>query len=170
MARRIEVKAGDAEDSLAIVEPAETLKDAKRRARYLATSEYARRAEMSCPFGFVAVYVDGESVFEAARRPAEDYEPCGDCGFDHAYEPADAARLHRPTVGHDYYLPYPEKVARVRVVELGTGGSNLKRVPMNPVVVSEDGGEHVVSADMLYTDELAACIRSAEMAKEIDDE
>lgn len=76
-------------------------------------------------------------------------------------------RLKEPMVqvGNDYYLPYPEKVARVSVVELGTGG-----VPPNPVLVAEDGGEHVVSADLLYTDELAACIRSAEMAKEIEDE
>jgi len=73
-------------------------------------------------------------------------------------------------IGADYYLPYPEKVARVRVAELGTGGRNLKRVPANPVVVSEDGGEHVVSADNLYESELAACIASAELAREIEED
>lgn len=34
-------------------------------------------------------------VLKDDDRPALDYEPCGDCGFDHAYEQAEAAEAHR---------------------------------------------------------------------------
>lgn len=43
----------------------------------------------------------GQVRFEENRRnpdywdnPPEDYEECGDCGFDHSYEPEEARRFH----------------------------------------------------------------------------
>lgn len=35
------------------------------------------------------------------RDEPEDYEPCGECGFDHSYEPEDAAREHRKESDRD---------------------------------------------------------------------
>lgn len=31
---------------------------------------------------------------ESVSKPACDYEPCGECGYDHSYEPEEALRAH----------------------------------------------------------------------------
>lgn len=78
-------------------------------------------------------------------------------------------------VGGRYYVPYPDEVEQVQVVEKGDGGYNLKPGfrPRDPVVVmsiagTDVGREYVVSARKLYSDPLAAAIVSDEMSREAD--
>ena len=50
------------------------------------------------PFGLECV----ECLKKADDLP-EDYEPCGDCGFDHSYEPYEADQVHRQWAAEDKY-------------------------------------------------------------------
>lgn len=71
--------------------------------------------------------------------------------------------------GDTMWIAYPESVSRVTVVELGTGCHNVRPGHFtDPVVVQEDGGEFVTSKRELFGDPLAAAIRSAELAAELD--
>lgn len=42
----------------------ETIAEAKSRARYYTTADYARAAELSSPIGYARVVVNGECVFD----------------------------------------------------------------------------------------------------------
>lgn len=37
---------------------------------------------------------EGQGVFRRLAGWPEDYEPCGECGYDHEYEYAEARRAH----------------------------------------------------------------------------
>lgn len=68
-AKSIRVLAATTQDDLdadgALVESdCETLAEAKRRARYYTTADYARMAELSAPIGYARVVVNGECVFD----------------------------------------------------------------------------------------------------------
>lgn len=54
------VEAGQCDVSCA----ADTLKEAKAKAKYMLSEEWARAAEMSEPFGYVAIVRDGELIDE----------------------------------------------------------------------------------------------------------
>ena len=75
--------------------------------------------------------------------------------------------------GQRVYAAHPDEIEELIVVERGSGNFNLKRRIADPYVVrATDGksGEWVAPSDILYTDTLAAGIRSAEMLAEIEGE
>jgi hypothetical protein len=76
--------------------------------------------------------------------------------------------------GDCFYVAFPDGVEIVEFVTEGTGNHNVKSGHFHdPVVVRmrvPEGGDYVVSRAELYTSPLAAAIRSAELAKEIDTE
>lgn len=49
---------------------------------------------MSCPYS-CANFPDLDSRCEECRLLPQDYQPCGECGFDHAYEPEEANASHQ---------------------------------------------------------------------------
>jgi hypothetical protein len=51
-------------DGASVESKADTLKEAKQRARYYLTADYAKTTEMAEPFGYARVLVDGENVFD----------------------------------------------------------------------------------------------------------
>jgi len=72
--------------------------------------------------------------------------------------------------GDRFYVAFPDEVELVEFVTEGTGNHNVKSGHFHdPVVVRvPEGGEYVVNRAGLYTSSLAAAIRSAELAKEIE--
>lgn len=60
-------------------------------------------------------------------KPATDYEPCGDCGFDHAYEQAEALKWHTAREKGDQMKSVIEILEELE----GASGSNAKKEILN---------------------------------------
>lgn len=49
---------------------------------------------------------DPDQQVHASAADVSDYEPCGDCGFDHNYEQEGAMRWHREDDTLRAYMPW----------------------------------------------------------------
>lgn len=75
-------------------------------------------------------------------------------------------------IGDNGYIAFPDGLERVTIIGIGYCDKNTKYKMFDPVLVRnrDNGDEYLVEKTLVYTDMLAACCASAELAKEIDND
>jgi hypothetical protein len=65
----------------------------------------------------------------------------------------------------DYWISYPQKIARVRIIRRGTGGRKLRQPVENPMVVEDDDeNQFVVANEKIFDNPIAATQESIKLA------
>jgi hypothetical protein len=70
---KIEVEAAHTQEAVescqcVVAETADTIAEAKRRAKYVLTDDFRRSAELSSPLGYSRIMADGECVYDYFRK------------------------------------------------------------------------------------------------------